>query len=77
MKDTRRLSQKILDRTNRLSQKTPDGLLWKTLDGIDGLSQKDNRNSLSWKTPDEIDELSQKTPDGLSRKTLDRTDELS
>ncbi len=38
---------------------------WKTLDGIDELSQK---------TPDG---LSRKTPDGLSRKTPDRTDGLS
>ena len=50
MNDTRRLSRKILDRTNELSQKTSDGLSWKTLDEIDGLSQKDNRNRLSWKT---------------------------
>ena len=50
MNDTRRLSRKILDRTNELSQKTPDGLSWKTLDEIEGLSQKDNRNRLSWKT---------------------------
>ena len=54
IEDTKRivmeLSRKTLDGTNRLSQKTPDGLSWKTLDGIDGLSQKDNRNRLSWKT---------------------------
>jgi hypothetical protein len=50
MKDTRRLLRKILDGINGVSQKTPDGLSWKTLDGIDGLSQKDNRNRLSWKT---------------------------